>query len=254
MPIDDTTYMPCSTSLALQHTFVITTLESTRNADHMEACWSAGLGCIEFPAVAKDALDLPKLVSASYGATKLLPTASRIPRHNLSAGMYAVSLSHRNVYDAILMNQWPCALIFENDAAFRKDFVPRFRSLSLPQAFDVLKLEYCGFESDVVDAQPRVMHGQGGWCSAAYLITMDGAKLLRSLQTPVWLQSDGAFRVLDYRNNRALNATLERLAADGHEQAGHKRYTSQLRPIRIYHVVPPLVWQRGAWSFSEKDG
>ena len=39
-----------------------------------------------------------------------------------------------------------------------------------------------------------VESGEGGWCSAAYLITHAGAKLLRAAQTPVWLAADELFK------------------------------------------------------------
>ena len=50
-----------------------------------------------------------------------------------------------------------------------------------------------------------VESGEGGWCSAAYLISHAGAKLLRAAQTPVWLAADELFKYYTYaRRARTL--------------------------------------------------
>ena len=226
---------PCSIQLALQHVLVITTLNSSRNQHMKNTCSNAAISCTMFPAMSKELVDLQKLRAASYAAPPLLRSTSTIPRHNLTAGEFALSITHRNAYDALLLNRWPCALILENDAAFRASFATQIQALYLPPTFDVIKLEACNSQQEAAqNIRVRLAHGQGGWCTAAYMVSYQGAKLLRSLQTPVWLVSDGAFRVLDPRNNRHLEGTLNKTAAT----------TSGLRPIEIYHTVPPLAWQQ----------
>ena len=49
-------------------------------------------------------------------------------------------------------------------------------------------------EAVPVNETVTVESGEGGWCSAAYLITHAGAKLLRAAQTPVWLAADELFK------------------------------------------------------------
>ena len=40
---------------------------------------------------------------------------AELPRVNLSAGDFACAMAHRNVYDRMMLNSLPCALVFEND-------------------------------------------------------------------------------------------------------------------------------------------
>ena len=60
-----------------------------------------------------------------------------------TAGEFSLALAHRSVYDSILLEGLPCALVFENDVVLARGFAPRLRRLSLPAGLDVLKLENC---------------------------------------------------------------------------------------------------------------
>ena len=254
-------YTECTIDIALRHVFAITLLGSSRNVALAQTCAEERLPCVFTPAVSKDVLDPAQLAKISHSAPTLLGARSSIIQHNLTAGEFALSLSHRNVYDTIILNQIPCAIVFESDAALVRGFAMQLRSLHLPAELDLLKLESCnratGARGSSASATPtmttRLARGQGfGWGAAAYLVTARGARLLRALQTPVWLQADAAFRVLDPRNNRHLNEALAALAAN----PGRWNVTNPgLRPIEIFHSVPFLAWQRYACGESiEREG
>ena len=55
-----------------------------------------------------------------------------LPRHNLSAGEFGVSLAHRNAYDQVLLNALPCAIVLENDASLGVGFAQLLYELSVP--------------------------------------------------------------------------------------------------------------------------
>ena len=121
----------CNVSFALAHAFVITSLESTRNTHISQICAPhRGLQCTLSPWVSKDDIDLEEKIQSARGTPlRELLTAANIsnavfnfdstagvqPR---SKGEYALSLAHRNLYDTVLMNRLPCALILENDFNF----------------------------------------------------------------------------------------------------------------------------------------
>jgi hypothetical protein len=137
------------------------------------------------------------------------------------------------------LNQVPCALVLENDAVLSSSFTTRLRSVQLPTQFDVIKLEGCNKpQPHGAKSVPKVTSGQGGWCSAAYLVSLEGAQLLRKLQTPIWLAADGAFRFADisYNRNKNLGGVLARNGA---------------RFIRVFHVVPLLAWQHAEFGHGE---
>ena len=216
-----------------------------------------------YPAVTKASVDVKaQFAIAMKDAPPVLPLRTTIIHSNLTAGELALALSHRNIYDAVLMNRLPCALVLESDAAFIDGFGERLRAMALPARFDVLKLEGCNGESAAHPAEAsanatappfRAARGQGGWCSAAYLLSWQGARLLRALQTPVWLQSDGAFRALDPLNNRQLDAALARMSSDPKWNATlTERFGGPLRAVRVFHTVPPMAWQRAGATERDK--
>ena len=78
------------------------------------------------------------------------------------------------------------AIVLENDAVLSSRFVRGLRSLPLPADLDLVKLEGCMSEAyqnpDVAPDHVKLTEREGGWCSAAYLVTFAGAALLRASQ------------------------------------------------------------------------
>ena len=105
------------------------------------------------PWVSKDDIDLEEKIQSARGTPlRELLTAANISNavfnFDSTAGVqprskaeYALSLAHRNLYDTVLMNRLPCALILENDFNFHGSLLERALVLSMPDEFDVLRLE-----------------------------------------------------------------------------------------------------------------
>ena len=175
-----------------------------------------------------------------------------------TAGEFSLALAHRDVYDTILRERLACALVFENDVLLAPGFVRRLGRLALPDALDVLKLETCNLaapfrmtrlQAEAVRANETVTveSGEGGWCSAAYLVTHAGAKLLRAAQTPVWLAADELFKYYTASHNMMLSGShAATLLARGDTSVKHNADTgsdSVSRTISIWHTRPRLAWQ-----------
>ena len=80
----------------------------------------------------------------------------------MTAVEFALSLSHRNLYDLVLLNRLSCAMILDNDGAFTSHFATHVRSLEMQWSqFEVLKLELCNrpvkLASPHVVSVPRVL-------------------------------------------------------------------------------------------------
>ena len=240
----------CNVSFALAHAFVITSLESTRNTHISQICAPhRGLQCTLSPWVSKDDIDLEEKIQSARGTPlRELLTAANIsnavfnfdstagvqPR---SKGEYALSLAHRNLYDTVLMNRLPCALILENDFNFHGSLLERALVLSMPDEFDVLRLEVInGKPSPQHKLTPAVLPGKHGLGSAGYIVSYHGAALLRAVQTPVWTASDSAFYALE----REFYPPRSRTAFDRFMAAHPARW----RPIRAFYTAPPLGWQQ----------
>ena len=84
-------------------------------------------------------------------------------------------------------------------------------------------------------------------CSAAYLVTHAGAKLLRAAQTPVWLAADELFKYYTASHNMMLSGShAATLLARGDTSVKHNADTgsdSVSRRISIWHTRPHLAWQ-----------
>ena len=74
----------------------------------------------------------------------------------MTAVEFALSLSHCNLYDLVLLNRLSCAMLLDHDGAFASHFATHVRSL-----FEVLKLELCNrpvkLASPHVVSVPRVL-------------------------------------------------------------------------------------------------
>jgi hypothetical protein len=172
----------CTAELALQHVFAITTLESSRNANLRHQCTQAGLRCRYVPAVRANELAVMRLREAVFKQVSRFKRALwwTHPLNNGTAGEFALALSHRNVFDAVILEQLPCAIVLENDAVLAPGFVPRLLSLQLPAVFDLGKLEGCMWRDpaqelagylSVASDPVRLGEGERSWCIKPPLAT-----------------------------------------------------------------------------------
>ena len=123
------------------------------------------------------------------------------------------------------------------------NFTARLKSLDLAgtAGFDWIKLEYCN--RSVRRRKPiltpnfsaRIEAGMGGACTAAYIVSLEGARFLREVQTPISATADGAMGL-------------------AHKQSFAKAMPlTHLRKSRPFYTVPRLAFQDGgAFTGSEK--
>ena len=216
----------CTPAALTAHAFAI----ALRGSSRTDYIWhtltaTAGFPILLMPAVDKAEIDTPRLAA---GAASFWERDGHKP---LTAGEFACSLSHRMIYDLILLNRWPCALIMESDVELGRRFKKRLAALPLErleqQRFDVLKLEYNNGPANWSDgAQQHVFEGRGGSATAAYVVSHAGALLLRAVHTPVWMNADGA---MDSRHIEHVPNILRRLGRN--------------HTIQLFHANPPMAWQ-----------
>ena len=106
---------------------------------------------------------------------------------------YSLSAGHKAIWDSLLVSDMPAALIFEDDVVLAPGFVEKASALQTPplEAFDVLKLEHCGTESQLAAASdvPRLQERSSS-CTAGYVVTRRGARKLSRANTPIWACAD----------------------------------------------------------------
>ncbi|CAK9013016.1 unnamed protein product [Durusdinium trenchii] len=109
------------------------------------------------------------------------------------------ALSHREIYEMMMYEKWACATIFEDDVGLAHNFSGRVAATvdSLPP-FDVILWGFCPggskprHESADTTSIPKVMYGWPGSCVHAYTVSLQGAHLLTSVNSPVRYPPDGA--------------------------------------------------------------
>eukprot|EP00435_Cladocopium_sp_Y103_P011917 s3941_g3.t1 len=109
------------------------------------------------------------------------------------------ALSHREIYEMMLYEKWPCATIFEDDVGLATNFSERVAAVadSLPP-FDVVLWGFCPggakprHESPDKTSIPKVKYGWPGSCVHAYTVSLQGAYVLTAANTPVITPPDGA--------------------------------------------------------------
>eukprot|EP00933_Yihiella_yeosuensis_P006339 TRINITY_DN11102_c0_g1_i1.p1 TRINITY_DN11102_c0_g1~~TRINITY_DN11102_c0_g1_i1.p1 ORF type:complete len:262 (-),score=20.54 TRINITY_DN11102_c0_g1_i1:313-1098(-) len=146
---------------------------------------------------------------------------------SLGKGETALALSHRSIYEHIVQDRLPCALIFEDDVLLTRHFKHRLNKSDFPNHFSVIKLDYCKHvkrEQPPVDQDsiPRIYIGQGGACTGGYVVSLLGAAFLKLANTPVWMNADGIMDPVHMQQT----------------QVG-----PNLKDFLIYHFDPPLAWQ-----------
>lgn len=212
----------CSVETLLQNAYVIS-LPGRSTRITMDGLQKHGIRSTIWPATSKDILDLERLRSASR------PVLSRSGHANITVKAFATALSHRSLHDFLIFNHIPCALVAEDDTDTLRDFVPRLSSLmrAAPAEFDWIKLLHCstlgrGPVPSVASLPPPARTlaraGAGNTCGgAAYVVSFAGARLLRAVQSPVWINADGAM------------------------DPQHVQTSTQQRP-RSYYSEPPLAY------------
>ena len=112
-------------------------------------------------------------------------------------GEYGCYMSHMRALDRVVAAGWPYAVILEDDADFRPDFVPRLEALTrLKFAPDLVKLYnhrtkafVAKAETEAGDLVGRCIHGPLG-SSMGYLVSSAGAAKLRAGALPMFLPYD----------------------------------------------------------------
>ena len=226
----------CTAATLAANVYVITLSSSARNPLALTRCRREGLGCQLGFGVEKALLDVAALRREADAAVR--DAGPQVPRRNLSAGEFACSLAHRSVYDVMILNRIACGIVLENDAVLGGGVVALLSAMELPPSFDVLKLtlghSFRSYDKTLRKLRegggaPAVVEGLGGWTTTAYALSLDGARRLRELQTPVFTVSDGL-----------LNFAAHQRQQHG---GGTRR---EARPFQAFHLVPPLAWQADA--------
>lgn len=181
----------------------------------------------------KNDLNIATAISSNIYDEK---TAIALQRHQkpLSIGELACSLSHRNIYEAIIANGWKKVLVLEDDVwpVFEQMEKLPFALRELPSAWDLLYLGYLLHET-VTPALRRKQQfykiisklGLMKWsyemvsnllpkpysdhlkragfhnCTHAYAVTLEGAKKLLAAQTPIVYRADD---LLSYSNLKGM--------------------------------------------------
>ncbi|CAL1127321.1 unnamed protein product [Cladocopium goreaui] len=109
------------------------------------------------------------------------------------------ALSHRQVHEKIIAEQWSCAMILEDHAKLAENFTSRLREVardSFP-GFDVIQLGRCEAKGTGKDAPPKdqstvptLFQGWPGRCAHAYVASIYGAVSMAQAHTPISLGRD----------------------------------------------------------------
>jgi len=200
----------------------------------------AGISFEFFYGVDKNELDT-ETISRNYLYDKNTSLAIRQVFKELNTGEIACSLSHRNIYQAMIDNKWKRVLIFEDDVVPDLHTLPMlFNCLKeLPDNWDLFYLGYLKNEKVTVRRKLKQfwykIMGLMGFsrmplkminnllpekfsnsllkagfhdCTHAYAISLEGARKLLQAQTPVKYRADNLLSVLVLKNQ--LNAYISK--------------------------------------------
>ena len=178
---------------------------------------TAGINPVLWPATDRELIDYESLLCEGKHLRKM------DGHRELTAGEIALSMSHCGIYRYIVEHRIPMAIICEDDVCFCDGFKTKLKNLTIPEDFDILKLEYHNSNMCGMSENCRVVQGMGGACSACYIVSQKGAQHLLDCNTPVWMNADG---IMDNFHLRKVGK----------------------RPLKQYHVVPPLASQQPGFS------
>lgn len=115
---------------------------------------------------------------------------------NMTQGNMALVRSHSSLYQRLLASEAPWIIIAEDDIELVSNFKSQLPSVLTQMRtidFDIIKLEYCNKEP-MTSTNITIQTGQGDACTALYIVSREGAKLLLAVNPPETpcLVSDGA--------------------------------------------------------------
>ncbi|CAL1127324.1 unnamed protein product [Cladocopium goreaui] len=146
------------------------------------------------------------------------------------------AMSHRRVYEKILAERWPCAMIFEDDAGLADNFSARVAEMAsggMPP-FDIVLMGWCWSAKskitppDDMKSTPELRIGWPGMCIHAYIMSIHGALMFAQANTPIRITPDA---VMDGSHHH-LNRTRTHISRAGGQYTGSYWYTE-----------PRLSWQ-----------
>jgi len=121
------------------------------------------------------------------------------------------AMSHRRVYEKILYENWPCAMVFEDDAALSENFSQRIVEMTsggLPP-FDITLMGWCAGSKESKkkpatdqSSVPQMKNGWPGMCIHAYIISIYGALMMAQGNTPIDITPDAVLDGVHHHMNR----------------------------------------------------
>jgi len=138
---------------------------------------------------------------------KLLPRFCANPAQ--CANNLGCAMSHRRVYEKMIAEKWPCALIFEDDAALADNFGSKMQAITLGglPAFDIILLGWCGGRpknkppEDQVSI-PQLKNGWPGMCIHASVVSIYGAWMNLRVNTPIYMTPDALLDGVHHHKNK----------------------------------------------------
>ncbi|KAJ1976887.1 hypothetical protein H4R33_006338 [Dimargaris cristalligena] len=183
-------------------------------------------------------LDIP--VEFSDGTTpdmiNFVPAATK--ESSLDDSTLACWRSHMHIYQDIVTNGYPRALIMEDDIDLTQDVTDRVEEYlnHLPDNWDMFYLGHCSvgyYVGPMYDTAHGIRILRGPWCTHGYMVSFRGAaKLLRLLRAPT----------------QAIDASIADLTGQGHLYAfaAEPRLVAQIRssdnPSDIANSSDTLLW------------
>lgn len=121
------------------------------------------------------------------------------------------AMSHRRVYEKIVAEKWPCAMVFEDDAGLSNNFSGRLAEMAsggMPP-FDIIFTGWCHGtkESKMTPAKdqtsvPELLNGWPGMCIHAYIVSIYGALMMSQANTPIAITPDAVIFLGKHQKNR----------------------------------------------------
>lgn len=170
-------------------------------------------------------------------------------RREMGDGEFACALSHHFIYRDIIENDFPCALVFEDDARIDKDlsaFLQQFDQYD----FDLLLLDH---RKALILPQQKLQF-EGGqvayrvldqpYLASGYIVTQQGAQAMLEKSLPISAPADWPFDVSNLRTY-AMDPPITQQQGDSLPS-----YLSHERPDRpLARVRPPFsrYFTRSYW-------
>lgn len=187
------------------------------------------------------------------------------PAPGLTIGATGAFLSHRAVWQRLVDEGSPAAIVFEDDAVLCDDFVSRCNTLvaALPAEWDLVYLGYWLRASEVTELDALRIEARNTYCLYGYLVSQGGAAKLFGVASELRMPIDDLL-LSDAARGLRLSAAKQPLVEsasfgsdirpDGHadERAALDACRSGLAPLpldgRKAHVLLHHPWwARNGW-------